>query len=569
MAKYFITGAAGFIGLELCKHLTEAGDEVIGLIHKNVPPELKNYPIKLIYADILDGDTYEEHIKDCDYIVHLAGNPKFGNGPEYETQNHTATKILIDIAKKTSNTIKRLIFISTIGAIDRAPADKCIHALNEDSVAYPSSDYGKSKLMAEEYLIKSGLPYTIIRPSLVIGAKMRFASHVAVFSRNALQKSLFARINWPGEISVIHVTDIALAIKKVSIEDRAKNEIYFTAGENISIGKVIKMANPGLIQINIGLVAYLLRPFSRLLPFALKVLLYPALTAKDEKLKSIGWKCTITATEGVNEVIHREKARVNVKYNPYGWTLITGAASGLGKELALRLQEKGRNLILIDKDKDALEKLPINTSQSKKIVCDLSDWEETHKKLNEILTTEILNNICELFLSAGFGLRGDISKLGQKSQADILKVNTLSRLYLATEFLPSMINNQFGRIVLISSSSAFQPLPYMGVYSASNAAVLFLGESLAYENKKDGIEVKVVCPGGMATNFQKSAGVKEVEGEVLMTPGEVADIIMSSIGSRKLVLMTAFRSFAMSMLARFLPRKLSLSLWGKLMKLAR
>ncbi len=569
MAKYFITGVSGFIGLELCRLLKEGEHDVVGLIHKNIPPELLSYDVTLVSANLNQPEKYQEYLGDCDFIVHLAGNPKFGNGPEYKAQNIDTTRALLEAASKSARNLKRFIFISTIGAIDRSASDDCNQPLDENSQAFPSSDYGKSKLKAENFVREAGLPYTILRPTLVIGNKMRFASHVAVFSRAALNKSLFSRINWPGKISIIHVSDLANSILFVSQQAAANNNIYFAAGEDIAIGDVMKQANPKLLQINITIFVYLLRLFVRFLPFSIKALLFPALIANDKKLKELGWKCNFSKDAGISEVIAREDARKNINKSPCGWTLVTGAASGLGLELALKLQEMGRKLILIDKDKEKLQDICADHPDIIGIQCDLSNWQATELILGKEINKEVSNNILEIYLCAGFGLRGEINKLEPESQANIIRVNVLSRLQLSIKYIPAMVTHQFGRIVYISSSSAYQALPYMGVYAASNAAILSLGESLAYENSGDGIEVLTVCPGGMATNFQKSAGVKELEGEKLMTSSVAVDIILANLGKNKLVIMPGFRSFAMSVAARVLPRKILLMLWGKLMSVAR
>jgi len=434
---------------------------------------------------------------------------------------------------------------------------------------YPSSDYGKSKLKSEQDVINSGLPYTIIRPTLVIGDKMRFGSHVAVFSRAAISRSLFARINWPGKISIIHVSDLAHCIIFASQQEATLDNIYFAAGEDVAIGDILKRANMNNYQINLKWLFNLILLLNRFLPFSIKALLLPALTASDSKIRMLGWQCLYTKEQALDEVARRESTRFNAGSSPAGWSLITGAASGLGRELAIQLQATGRNLVLIDKDAEKLQEVLEEEPSIIKLVCDLADWDSAALLLNDTLKKEIANNIIECFLCAGFGLRGEIGKLSSLAQANIVRVNLLSRLQFAARFLPSMVNRQFGRIVFVSSSSAYQALPYMGVYAASNAAILSLGEALGYETKNNGIEVLTVCPGGMSTSFQKSAGVKELEGEKLMEPSEVAGLIIKSLGKNKQVIMPGTRSLAMSIAARLLPRKLSVRLWGKLMSVAR
>jgi short-subunit dehydrogenase len=119
---------------------------------------------------------------------------------------------------------------------------------------------------------------------------------------------------------------------------------------------------------------------------------------------------------------------------------------------------------------------------------------------------------------------------------------------------------------MISSSSAFQPLPYMASYASSNSALLSLTEAWAQEISGSGVQMMCVCPGGMKTNFQKSAGVKELENEKLMSPEDVASQIFQAINKEKMSVFVSPRTYAMSYMARLLPRKWSVMLWAKLME---
>jgi len=148
----------------------------------------------------------------------------------------------------------------------------------------------------------------------------------------------------------------------------------------------------------------------------------------------------------------------------------------------------------------------------------------------------------------------------------MFSINVLARIALAKSAIVQMQKRHFGRIVLISSSSAFQPLPYMATYAATNSAILSFGESWGAELANDKVQVMTVCPGGMQTNFQKSGGVKEVEGEKLMTPEDVVSEIIKGLRQQKGTLIVSFRSLAMSMLARCLPRRMTVNLWCKLME---
>jgi short-subunit dehydrogenase len=156
--------------------------------------------------------------------------------------------------------------------------------------------------------------------------------------------------------------------------------------------------------------------------------------------------------------------------------------------------------------------------------------------------------------------------ISAESHLKMFHVNVLARLALVCHVMTGMQQRHFGRVVLISSSSAFQPLPYMATYAATNSALLSLGDAWAQEVVQQGVHVMTVCPGGMHTNFQRNAGVREIEGERLMTPEEVADQIITGLKKRRMTLIVSFRSFGMAMLARLLPRKVSVYLWYQLME---
>ncbi|MGH9748640.1 MAG: SDR family NAD(P)-dependent oxidoreductase [Candidatus Polarisedimenticolia bacterium] len=105
----------------------------------------------------------------------------------------------------------------------------------------------------------------------------------------------------------------------------------------------------------------------------------------------------------------------------------------------------------------------------------------------------------------------------------------------------------------------------MTVYAASNAALLLLGEGFAYELRGTGVEVMTVCPGGMDTNFQKTSGARRLTREKLMPPQVVAARILEGLRRHRATLLVSGRARSMALLARLLPRTVSLALWGRLM----
>ena len=560
---YFVTGAAGFVGRHVCKLLTDKGFEVKAMV-RHADEELMQLGVKLSIGDLWDADILREAISDANVIIHCAGDARFGNGPQYYRTNVELTEHLIHATKKYAEKVSRFVYVSTIGAVDRSKDDPCVTPLTEDGHAFPTSDYGSSKLQAEGIVSRSGLPFAIIRPAMVVGDDMRFDSHFAVFARQSLSGSLLARLAWPGSFSVVHVDDLAGAILTVAAHQNALGHTYFCAGESITISDFFRQCDPKKIRISLSLIPHAIRPFIKWMPFALKAMILPALTASDEKLRALGWLPRYSARSALEEVINREKSRLNPDISPGGQTVITGAASGLGRALAMYLSPRREHILLIDKNGTALEELASRLNNCAISIVDLADEAE----IDAMLTSPKWNafNVTELYACAGVGLRGRMQDISIDNHRKMFAINVLARVAMAKTAIRSMQKRHFGRVVLISSSSAFQPLPYMATYAATNSALLSIGESWGAEVANDNIQILTVCPGGMQTNFQKSGGVKEIEGENLMSPEDVTAEIIKGLRRQKKTLIVSLRSFSMSLLARLLPRNISVALWYHLME---
>jgi len=447
--------------------------------------------------------------------------------------------------------------------VDRGPGDRCATPLDERSAAFPSSDYGRSKLQAEQLVRESGLPFSIVRPAMVVGSTMRSDSHFAVFVRMALRGSPVARFAWPGQFSVVHVDDLVAALELCATHPAAAGRTFFCAGSPVALCECFELAAPGRRRLPMKWAAGVARLCPRLMPFQLKALLRPALTASDAALQGLGWRAQHSAAAALLEVIARERARLDPEADPGGQTVITGAASGLGRALVMRLAPHRRNLLLVDRDPAGLAQVQTAQPHCRISVVDLAD----EAAVAALVRSEDwgAHPVRELFACAGIGLRGPVLAADPAQHARLFKVNVLARLALAHAALPGMIRDRFGRIVFISSSSAFQPLPYMASYAASNAALLMLGEAWAAELAGSGVHLMPVCPGGMRTNFQATAGVRQQRGERLMLPELVAERIMRALARRPSTVIVSGRARGMALAARLLPRAASVALWKHLM----
>lgn len=561
-ARYFVTGAGGFVGRHLCRHLRAAGHRVRGLVRRD-DAALAALGVELVRGDLTAPGPWAEALTGADYLIHCAARAAFGGSAADMAVNLEGTLNLIHAARRAGDGLQRFVFVSTIGAVDRAGGDACMAPLDENSALHPTSAYGRSKARAEQLVQESGLPYCIVRPAMVVGGDMRSDSHFAVFIRMALRRTLAARVAWPGTFSVGHVDDLAAALETCASHPAAAGRVFFCAGSPVAVAACFEQARLGDTRLPAGALAAAARVFPRLFPFRLKAMLLPALTASDQPLRELGWQPRHSAVDALQEVIARERARLDPELDPGGQTVITGAASGLGRALVRHLAGRRQQLLLVDRDAAGLEEIRREQPHCRTAVLDLAD---------EAAVTAFLRGpgwdgfaVRELYLCAGFGLRGPVLDTAEAQHARLFKVNVLSRLALAHAALPDMIRAGFGRIVFVSSSSAFQPLPYLATYAASNAALLLLGEAWGAELAGTGVRMLQVCPGGMQTNFQQAAGVKVLPGEKLMSPDAVAaDIVKALAGDRPTAIISA-RARGMALAARLLPRSLSVALWKRLM----
>lgn len=434
-------------------------------------------------------------------VIHCAGDPSFGNGPQYQHANFELTQHVLDVVKKYSPGLARFVFVSTIGVVDRGAGDPCTSPLDENSPIMPTSDYGRSKLQAENLVRQSGLPFAIIRPTMVVGDDMRFGSHFAVFARNALAKSLIGRIAWPGQLSVVHVDDLAEALWLVATQPTASGNTYFCAGKAVSIAEYYERCAPQITRLPLDWFVTSFRPLLRWVPFSFKVMLLPALTAMDDPLQALGWKPLYSSISALAGVVEREKVRLDPQADPGGQSVVTGAASGLGKAIVEYLAPRRGRLLLIDRDSAGLNRLAQQYPNCQTRVVDLAN----EREMSSLLSSEEWKGVAitELFVCAGFGARGRVQDIPIDIQRQMFAVNLLARLSLGHAVIQSMRQRQFGRLVFISSSSAFQPLPFMASYAASNSALLSLGEAWSREVTSQGIHLMTVCPGVCRRTFNE------------------------------------------------------------------
>lgn len=193
--------------------------------------------------------------------------------------------------------------------------------------------------------------------------------------------------------------------------------------------------------------------------------------------------------------------------------LVTGSSSGIGRDMARVLNDKGYDLIITARDREKLEELKkeLNSKNDKNvdvIVKDLSKEEECISLYNEI--KEKYKFVDIVINNAGFGLCGEFKDTSLEKELNMIDTNIKALHILTKLFLKDMVKEDKGRILNVSSIAGFMPGPLMATYYSTKNYVLRLTQSIKEElNKsKSNVKISVLCPGPVNTNFNNVADVR-------------------------------------------------------------
>jgi uncharacterized protein len=158
--------------------------------------------------------------------------------------------------------------------------------------------------------------------------------------------------------------------------------------------------------------------------------------------------------------------------------------------------------------------------------------------------------------NAGVGYAGRILDQPPEQVQAMLDVDVRAVLLLTRAFVPAMIERGGGAVINVVSMAAFQPVPFLGVYAASKAAVLSFTEALATELEGTGVTVQALCPGNIPTEFQRVAGTAHLEFSRTRatTPAEVAAASLAGLERRRLIVIPGVRNRISVAAQRFVPR---------------
>lgn len=242
--------------------------------------------------------------------------------------------------------------------------------------------------------------------------------------------------------------------------------------------------------------------------------------------------------------------------------VITGAASGIGQQIALQLLGKNAIVIGVDLNLDALEGTK-SLAGDKHVnffpyQLDISNHEAVKSFHKEVMNKHI--NIHGLINNAGIIQPfTDVKNLDFNTMERVMNVNFYGSLYLIKAFLPHFLEQKHAHIVNVASMGAFIPFPGQTIYGSSKAAVKLLSEGLYAELKDTNVKVTLAMPGAIDTNIMENSQVQMInkgseKGNVkMLSASKAAEIILKAVENDKFRVLVGSDAKFLDKLSRLLP----------------
>ncbi len=243
--------------------------------------------------------------------------------------------------------------------------------------------------------------------------------------------------------------------------------------------------------------------------------------------------------------------------------LITGASSGIGLELARAAAADGFDVVLVARNRYALETLAAELRaahgvEARVLVVDLAGPGAAAEVFAAPAGAGV--RVDALVNDAGVGWWGRFHELDPEGEMRTVRVDVAAPTHMCALFLPAMVRRGTGHVLNVASTAGFQPGPLMATYYASKAYVLSLSEALAAELAGTGVTVTVLCPGPTRTDFQRRAGMQKIRiasGTIAMqSAATVARVGWRAMKRGKRVVVPGLLNKLLVQSVRFGPRRL-------------
>ena len=251
-----------------------------------------------------------------------------------------------------------------------------------------------------------------------------------------------------------------------------------------------------------------------------------------------------------------------------GTAIVTGASSGIGREIARDLARRGNEVVLVARSKDKLDELAAEIGKNARVLpADLS-----HRPARAALVEQLADLGIEadiLVNNAGLSTMGTVAASDPEAEINMIEVDVVAVADLCSRLLPGMVARGRGAVLNVASTAAFQPLPGQAGYGASKAFVLSYTQSLAGELRGTGVTATALCPGPVHTGFGERAGFELHDAEdalpkfMWVDAAKVAQLAVEGMDAGRLVVIPGAANRIGSVLAQIAPRSLLVPLLAR------
>ncbi len=260
--KILVTGASGFIGSFIVEEALRRGMETWAALRRSSSKQfLTDERIHFIELDLSNQKTLEEQLKDkqFDYVVHAAGVTKCLDSEDFYRINTNGTKNLVRALIALKMPLKKFVYLSSLSVFGAIREQQPYKEIRESDRPHPNTDYGKSKLEAENWMRESlelrmddhVFPYVILRPTGVYGPRER---DYFLMAKSIKQHSDFAVGYRQQDITFVYVLDVVQAVFLACEKGRPGRKYFLSDGEvyqSATFSNLIRkeLGNPWWIRI--------------------------------------------------------------------------------------------------------------------------------------------------------------------------------------------------------------------------------------------------------------------------------------------------------------------------------
>jgi short-subunit dehydrogenase len=251
-----------------------------------------------------------------------------------------------------------------------------------------------------------------------------------------------------------------------------------------------------------------------------------------------------------------------------GAAVVTGASSGIGREIARELHRRGRTVVLVARSAERLDTLAAELGDRAHVLpADLSEPATRAGLADQVAELGVVPDV--LVNNAGLSTLGPVHRSDPDAELNLVAVDVAAVVDLCSRFLPGMVERGRGAVLNVASTAAFQPLPGQAAYGAAKAFVLSYTQALTAELRGSGVTATVLCPGPVDTGFGEAAGFDHEDAHdalpaIMWLPAaDVARAAVDGLERGVPVVIPGVANKVGAQLARFAPRRLLLPILAR------